>query len=96
MRGLFIYICERKIMAANKKIIGRRIMIKHKKRDFKIPPGAFQGLFKARYMSTPYRGRGHVTLRAAIPIRFACAARRKTPVFVRSGVQKHAEFQVGL
>ena len=36
------------------------------------------------------------TLRSAIPIRFACAGCRKTPVFVRSGVQKHVEFQVGL
>ena len=37
-----------------------------------------------------------VTLRSTIPIRFACVERRKTPVFVRSGVQKHVEFQVGL
>ena len=45
---------------------------------------------------TPYRGRVHVTLRSTIPIRFACVERRKTPVFVRFGVQKHVEFQVGL
>ena len=43
-------------MAANKKIIGRRIMIKHKKRDFKFPRGDFQGLFKARYSPRPIEG----------------------------------------
>ena len=45
---------------------------------------------------TPCRGRVHVTSRSTIPIRFACVERRKTPVFVRFGVQKHVEFQVGL
>ena len=38
----------------------------------------------------------YVTSRSTIPIRFACVERRKTPVFVRFGVQKHVEFQVGL
>lgn len=31
-------------------------MIKHRKRDFKFPRGAFQGLFKARYSPRPIEG----------------------------------------
>ena len=31
-------------------------MIKHEKRDFKFPPGAFQGLFKDRYSPRPIEG----------------------------------------
>ena len=49
-----------------------------------------------KYCYTPCRGRVHVSSRSTIPIRFACVERRKTPVFVRFGVQKHVEFQVGL
>ena len=51
---------------------------------------------KNRLQYTPCRGRVHVTSRSTIPIRFAYVERRKTPVFVRFGVQKHVAFQVGL
>ena len=41
---------------------------------------------------TPFQGREHETLRAAIPMRFTRAARRLTPVFALKNAQKHVEF----
>ena len=55
-----------------------------------------------RYSTRPLEGRVHVTLRAAIPIRFAvrntlCECVRAIQLgFSRKHLEKHLEFQVGL
>ena len=46
-----------------------------------------------RYCPRPLEGRGHVTLRAAIPIRFACAARRYTRVLREKAAQNASSFR---
>ena len=56
--------------------------------------GLFGGFF-ASFCSRPLEGREHVTLRAAIPMRFTRAARRSTRV-LRKKRAKHLAFQVGL
>ena len=55
--------------------------------------GALHQFF--RYSSRPLEGREHVTLRAAIPMRFTRAARRSTRV-LRKKRAKHLAFQVDL
>ena len=49
-----------------------------------------------RYMSTPYRRRGHVTTRLAIPMRLRAAKRRTTRVFREKSREKRLEFRAGL
>ena len=55
-----------------------------------------------RYCTRPLEGRAHVTLRAAIPIRFAvrntlCECVRAIQLgFFAKTREKHLEFQVGL
>ena len=49
-----------------------------------------------RYLSTPYRRRGHVTTRLAIPMRLRAAKRRTTRVFREKSREKRLEFRAGL
>jgi hypothetical protein len=46
-----------------------------------------------RYCTRPLEGRVHVTLRAAIPIRFACTARRTTRVLRGKHAQNASNFR---
>ena len=45
------------------------------------------------YSTRPLEGRVHVTLRAAIPIRFACAARHTTRVFREKTAKNTSSFR---
>ena len=47
-------------------------------------------------LSTPYRRRGHVTTRLAIPMRLRAAKRRTTRVFREKSREKRLEFRAGL